>query len=353
MAAAGHGLHCLPVHHDPRGFVAEPLPGGGRTDRFHDVLAQYGWQRPAPDLQRGECQCVDAHIVVLVRRARRDALARAPLRRFTGRPISPLRLAPQRTFPVTHLTQHVIPGDLLVMRRREQIEQRDAGSARSARQRGDRSDGAIHRFVQVADHVSIPRETDDRGQDAFRNTMRHVNAIRIAPLGDDVSMPQDHAGWVATIPKRSHRSAEWFAAEGAVMVLFHAPRILAFTADRECDGGGQPDGIKSDLRRRAMFPRVTRIGEVDDRGCRCARRGPLGIRWQRDGERAAHRDGALQRRAHESGGTVSASAGTSAPSSAGRSPSSGPPARRRCSRSSRFASFFCLRSSSFRRFSKS
>jgi len=46
--------------------VAEPPPGVRCADWIHDVLAQDLRQRTTPDLERGECQRVDANVVVLV-----------------------------------------------------------------------------------------------------------------------------------------------------------------------------------------------------------------------------------------------------------------------------------------------
>ncbi len=71
MPTAGHRLHAQAVEVDPRGFITMPAPGRRCADRVHHPAPEQLRQRLTHDLQQRIREQVDAHIVVLVVRARR------------------------------------------------------------------------------------------------------------------------------------------------------------------------------------------------------------------------------------------------------------------------------------------
>ena len=113
-------------------------------------------------------------------RARLPQLAIRPvLGLLADRTIRPVRLAPQRALPVAGLPQQVVPLDLLVVRRLEQIDVRRHVVARVV--------------VDVVDQPFLPREPDDRRQERLRDAVGDVDALRVAPLGHDVAVAGDEA----------------------------------------------------------------------------------------------------------------------------------------------------------------
>src|SRR5688500_12596721 len=89
-----------------------------------------------------------------------------------------VRLAPECPGPLAGLLEQMSPGYLAVVRRVKAAV----------------IDVLADRVVQVADQAPIERQAGQRCQVAFAGAERHVDPGRVAPLGGDVSMPDDQAG---------------------------------------------------------------------------------------------------------------------------------------------------------------
>ena len=121
MAAPGHRLHRLPVYHDIGILIAEPAPGIRGADLVHYILFQHLRHRPTPHIERRERERVNAYRCIC--RPFRRSAATLAIPPVSGRPVRPVGLAPQRPFPVAGLTQQVVPGDVVVVRGRKQVDQ--------------------------------------------------------------------------------------------------------------------------------------------------------------------------------------------------------------------------------------
>src|ERR1700735_2933484 len=107
MPTARHRLHQASVEDDPGILVAEPAPGIRGADWVHDIFLQYLRQRTTPDIECGKRQNIDPSVVIFVYRPRLIASPVRPRRRVWPGPVSPVRLAPQRAFPVAGLPQQI------------------------------------------------------------------------------------------------------------------------------------------------------------------------------------------------------------------------------------------------------
>ena len=133
-------------------------------------------------------------------------------------PIGPVRLAPQRALPVARLPQQVIPLDLLVVLRVEQIDVRRHVVA--------------HVVVDVANQPVLPRQADHRRQERLRDAVGHVDAPRLAPLGDDVAVAGDQAARRAAVLDRPDHGVERLVAEAVLRgsAMSCVPGVSAATA---------------------------------------------------------------------------------------------------------------------------
>ena len=126
------------------------------------------------------CTCSSAQASRFTRKAaaRRVQRALPPVCRVLAlRAIRPVGHAPKCPRPVRGLVEQVVPGDGAVVL---------AGKAPVVDVAGDR-------MVQVGDEAVGHRQRGDRGQIAFRHAEGHVCAPHVAPAGDDVAVPDNHA----------------------------------------------------------------------------------------------------------------------------------------------------------------
>ncbi len=65
--------------------------------------------------------------------------------------------------------------------------------------------------------------------------MGHVDALRLAPFGNDVAVVDDEAGFVAPRLDGADRVAERLAAERLIVVHHEIARILGLAGDGEID----------------------------------------------------------------------------------------------------------------------
>jgi hypothetical protein len=82
----------------------------------------------------------------------------------------------------------------------------------------------------------------------------HVDALRLAPFGDQRALVDDDTGQVATILDRTDGLAERFAAEGSVVVELEIARVLGLACDGEVDRVFQQWRVDARLRRRLALP---------------------------------------------------------------------------------------------------
>ena len=266
VAAAGHRLHHVAVEHHPGVLVAEPAPGVGGADRVHDGFLEHLRQRTPPHIERREGQRVHAGVVVLVDGAGLMARPRGPLGGVRLRPVGPIGLAPKRAFPITGLAQHVIPSDGAIVRRVEREQQigsaEPVGLVAGCWHRTvdlDRSDIVPHGVVDVADHPTVVGDTDDARQHALGHTVGHVDAQRLAPFGDDISMVNDQAGRVAAVLDGADGVAERFTAERLIVVDDEIARVLDLVRNGKVGGLLEPCRIEPGFHRRFMLPHRIRI----------------------------------------------------------------------------------------------
>jgi hypothetical protein len=154
----------------------------------------------------------------------------------------------------------MIPGDGAVVGRAEQVEQvgrADALGAVARRQRIvklDGSHGVACDIVDAADHAAVVGEADHARQEALGDAVGHVDALRLAPFGDQHALVDDDSGQVAAILDRTDGVAERFSAEGAVVVELEVARILDLACDGEVDRVFQQLRVDAGLRRRFALP---------------------------------------------------------------------------------------------------
>ena len=98
------------------------------------------------------------------------------------------------------------------------------------------------------------REPHHRREHAFGDAVGHVDAGRLAPFRDDVTLVHDEAGLVATLLDRTDRVTERLAAEGLVVIDHEVARVLRLARDRVVDRGLQPRAVDAGLGRRPALP---------------------------------------------------------------------------------------------------
>ena len=190
-------------------------------------------------------------------RARLPQLAVRPVLGFVAdRTIRPVRLAPQRALPVARLPQQVIPFDLLVVLRLEQIDVRRHVVARV--------------IVHVANQPALPRQPDHRRQERLRDAVGDVRALRVAPLGDDVAVARDDAARGTAILDRTDEAAERLLAEAVVQEQRHVVRARRVRGDRQLHRLVDERRVHPDVFRLLVLP-VEPLREVDaGAATRCA-----------------------------------------------------------------------------------
>src|SRR5688572_9947185 len=263
MATSAHRLHGDAIEEDPGALVAIPAPGLRSPDRIHHQLLEHLRQRTPPDVERGEREHVDAHVVVFVRAPGLEPRARSPLGRLATRAIRPLRLPPERAFPVARLPEQVIPRDLAIVRRLERQESGLAVRRRLAYNELDRRHGAGHAILHASNEPSIERETHGRREKALGDAEGHVDAVGIAPLRHDVAVAQDDTGRIAARLERTDGFTVRLAGEALVVRGLEIARLLRLARLGERDRVLELTGIEPDLRGRAALPFVARTGIVD------------------------------------------------------------------------------------------
>ena len=181
--------------------------------------------------------------------ARSKQLAVRPvLGLFAHGTIGPVRLAPQRALPVARLPQQVIPFDLLVVWRVEQIDVRRHVVA--------------HVVVYVANQAPLPRQPDHRRQKRLRDAVGDLGALRIAPLGDDVTVARDESARSTAILDRSDDRVVRLLAEAVVKKQRHVPGTGRLGRDRQLHGLVHERRVHADLFGLLVLP-VEAFGEVD------------------------------------------------------------------------------------------
>src|SRR5262245_18927583 len=123
VSPAADRLNLRAIYHHPGVLVTIPAPGLRGVDRIHAVFLERLRQWATPDVERRERQDVHPDVVVLVYRARLIPFAAQPFGRVIARAVGPIRLAPQRTLPVTGLPKQMLPGDLPIMFGLETLQQ--------------------------------------------------------------------------------------------------------------------------------------------------------------------------------------------------------------------------------------
>ncbi len=161
-------------------------------------------------------EAVDAHVVVLVVRARR--LQRARLARALAEFLHAeegVRLAEERAFPLAGLRGMVAPRDGLVLRRVVAAV----------------LDLISNAGVDVLDQAAVQRQAEQRRQHALGGAVERLSGGGVAELGDDGAAAEDEAvGAAAAGRERPERLAE-----DALLVRVVA-RALGLVRARELDG---------------------------------------------------------------------------------------------------------------------
>ena len=216
VRAARHRLHAAHAGQiDPGIVVAGPGEAFAAAERAQHLLEKDLRQRPAEQVQQGQRELVDAHVVVFPVAAGRVQRARAALR--SGRRARVVRhLAPAvdrvgqaeaSAFPFARLRQQMGPGDGAVVRA---VVEADAGQHR------------CDRGVFVGQQALHLRHAGKQREIALGDAEGEVGPIRLAPCRDLAPVLQDHARLRAA---RVHRAAQ--AIEGGRIVVMHAPGALA------------------------------------------------------------------------------------------------------------------------------
>ena len=167
---------------------------------------------------------------------------------FADGAIGPIGLAPQRPLPVTRLAQEVVPFDVLVVRRVEQVDVRGHVVA----------DVIVH----VMDQPALPREADDRRQKSFRDAVGDVRALGIAPFGDDVAVARDEAACRPAILDRADERVVRLFAEAAVEKQRHVFRPRSLGRNGELHRLLHEPRIHPDVFGSLVLP-LEPLGEVD------------------------------------------------------------------------------------------
>ena len=111
--AATDTLHLFAIHFSGRiGPITLPFPARRGTDGVHDALLQHFRQAAAKDTGQGECEAVNADVVIFVKGAgfmNRARLVLAGTERGGTQEIG--ILAPHGTFPFALLLEVVFPCD--------------------------------------------------------------------------------------------------------------------------------------------------------------------------------------------------------------------------------------------------
>ena len=182
-------------------------------------------------------------------------------RRLTLGPIRPVGFAPQRTLPVARLAQQIVPLDLLIVRRFEEVDIRRHVLARE--------------IIHVANEAALPREADYGRQERFRDAERHVDALWLAPLGDDIPVTDDEAvGGRARFHGADGRVERLVASEGRRERQGEISRARRLARDGELHRIIHAAGVHSHLVGFFMLP-VEPIREVRRRLRRARKRRPL------------------------------------------------------------------------------
>ncbi len=208
------------------------------------------------------------------------ARAREPLGGRGRRAVGPVGLAPQRAFPVARLAQHVVPGDLAVVRRVEELDQVRAPADALGLVAGgdgiehlDRRHVVAHGVVEAPDHAAIEGHADHARQEALGHAVRHVDARGLAPLRDDEARVHDDAGHGAARLHRADRVTEGLPAEGLVVVHREVAWVPALRGYREVDRVLEARGVHAAFFGRAMFPARAGIVGVERARLRAHSRG--------------------------------------------------------------------------------
>ena len=124
-----------------------------------------------PNLKGSESEQVDANIVVLPACARFVVFALDVVLELLifWRTICPIRLAPERAFPVASLTKQVVPGDLAVVFASKLFPRNVRGN----------------RVVHIGDEATIVSQADGCCKETLSDAKGHINAIRFTPLSND------------------------------------------------------------------------------------------------------------------------------------------------------------------------
>ena len=225
--------------------IAVPLPLRRSTDRIHDQLAKHFGQWATPQPQQGEAQPVYPDVVVFPEFSGRPEIAVAALRRRARTAadravaVDQVRLVPQRAFPFRGLLQEVVPGDRVVVRRIETAV----------------IDPAADLLVRVADQPAVPGETGKHREIALGDAERHVDARRVAPLGNDEPVAQQDTVRAAA---RTHR-AEGLVPRGPLFEITgdHPAEISApwcFVLASLSRRGGNRVGVEPGFGGRRVLP---------------------------------------------------------------------------------------------------
>src|SRR4051794_6114223 len=75
-----------------------------------------------------------------------------------------------------------------------------------------------NRVIDAADETAIVRQADHDREHALRNAVGHIDAVRLAPLRNDVTLVNDKTSLIATFPDRTDRVSERLATERLVMI---------------------------------------------------------------------------------------------------------------------------------------
>ncbi len=223
----------------------------------------------------GQSRHVDPDIVVLEDRARLVPGTRHPLGgRLSLGTVRPVRLSPEGALPVARLTEQVLPGDLPIVLRIEELEGLEGPepSADTA-YRGDRRHVLVDGIVQALDQAPIVRQSHGRGEEALGDAERHVHPLGISPLSDDVSIAYDHPRLGAAGLRRTHQLVQRLAGgieEHLEMQVVNEPCVSGVRREGNRllhEGGIHPHGLG-----RAVLPRVAWLREVNRSGLGVERR---------------------------------------------------------------------------------
>src|SRR5258708_3781907 len=103
-------------------------------------------------------------------------------RRGPDRTVGPIWNAPERSGPVAGLSQQVLPCDGGVVFAGEQ-----AGEWRVV----------LRVVADIVNQAALPRQTGERREEGLCHAVRHIHAVRLAPLRYDVAVADDEAGHAA------------------------------------------------------------------------------------------------------------------------------------------------------------